>query len=95
MAISKDEVKYIANLARLSLNNSEVEHFQSQLEQILGYIDKLKKVDVSSTKPMAHVLDINNVYRPDIVKPSMDPDLIFKISPANEDGFFKVPKVIE
>ncbi len=95
MAISKEEVKYIANLARLGLTDEEVGHFQEQLESILGYIDKLKKVDVSDTVPMAHVLDLKNVYRPDEVKPSIDSDKIFKIAPDSEGKFFKVPKVIE
>lgn len=95
MAISKDEVRYIANLARLGLTEAEVGHFQTQLEVILGYIDKLKKLDVSKTGPTAHVLDIKNVYRPDEAKPSMDPQKILKISPSHEGNFIKVPKVIE
>ena len=95
MAISKDDVKYIANLARLGLSEAEVEHFQTQLEVILEYIDQLKKLDVSKTQPMAHVLEIKNIYRPDIIKPSLDPQKVLKISPAKEGNFFKVPKVIE
>lgn len=95
MAISKDEVRYIANLARLGLTEAEVEHFSTQLEVILGYIDKLKTLDISKVKSTAHVLDLKNVYRPDEVKASIDPQKIFKISPAHEEGFFKVPKVIE
>ena len=95
MAISKDEVKYIANLARLALTEAEVDHFQNQLEVILEYIGKLKKLDISGVEAMAHALDLKNVYRPDVVKPSMDPQKILKGSPAHEGGFFKVPKVIE
>ena len=95
MAISKEEVKYIANLARLKLQESELEHFQTQLEVILEYIDKLKKPDVSHTEPTAHVLDIKNVYRPDVPKPSLAPEKVLKISPSHTGHFFKVPKVIE
>ena len=95
MAISKEEVKYIANLARLGLSEAEVEHFQTQLEVILGYIDKLKKLDVSKTRATAHVLDLRNVLRADKVKPSLNPAKILEISPAKEGNFFKVPKVIE
>ncbi len=95
MSISKDDVKYIANLARLGLSETEVGHFQTQLEGILGYIDKLKKLDVTRVKPMAHASDIKNVYRVDSVKPSLDPEKILKIAPARAGNFFKVPKVIE
>ncbi len=95
MSISKDDVRYIANLARLGLTEAEIEHFQLQLEGVLGYIDKLKTVDVSKTAPMAHVLDLKNVYRPDTVRPSLDPEKALKLSPAREGRFYKVPKVIE
>ena len=95
MSISKGDVKYIANLARLGLSETEVGHFQTQLEGILGYIDKLKKLDVTEVKPMAHAADIRNVYRVDSVKPSLDPEKILKIAPARDGNFFKVPKVIE
>ncbi|HAJ56900.1 MAG TPA: Asp-tRNA(Asn)/Glu-tRNA(Gln) amidotransferase GatCAB subunit C [Candidatus Omnitrophica bacterium] len=95
MAISKDEVKYIANLARLGLTEPEVEHFREQLGDILGYVDKLKKVDVSGMSPMAHVLDIKNIYRPDNISPSIAPEKILKYAPQHEGSFFKVPKVIE
>ncbi len=95
MAISKDDVKYIANLARLGLSDAEIEHFQTQLGVILEYIDKLKKIDVSKVSPMAHVLDIKNIYRPDVVKPSIDPQKVLGLSPSKEGNFYKVPKVIE
>jgi aspartyl-tRNA(Asn)/glutamyl-tRNA(Gln) amidotransferase subunit C len=95
MAISKKEVCYIANLARLGLSEAEVDHFQEQLEGILEYIDKLKKVDVSKIEPMAHVLDLKNVYRPDVVKPSLQAQKVLKSAPQKEGQFFKVPKVIE
>jgi aspartyl-tRNA(Asn)/glutamyl-tRNA(Gln) amidotransferase subunit C len=95
MAISKDDVKYIANLARVGLTDAEVGHFQAQLEGILDYIDKLKKLDCSGVKPTAHAADIKNVYRPDMVKPSLPPEKILKDAPARAGNFFKVPKVIE
>ena len=95
MAISKDEVRYIANLARLGLSEEEISHFQAQLESVLGYIDKLKSLDVGHVKPTAHALDLCNVYRPDEVKPSIDSADVFKIAPSQEGNFYKVPKVIE
>ncbi len=95
MAISKDDVKYIANLARLGLTDAEIEHFQGQLEGILDYIGQLNKLDVSQVTPTAHVLDIKNVYRPDEIVPSLDPQKALRIAPAAQDQFYKVPKVIE
>jgi aspartyl-tRNA(Asn)/glutamyl-tRNA(Gln) amidotransferase subunit C len=95
MAITKKDVTYIAALARLGLTEDEIEHFGGQLESILGYIDKLKSLDVSEVPPTAHVLDIKNVYRPDAVMPSLPADKILKCAPATEGQFFKVPKVIE
>ena len=95
MAISKKDVEYIANLARLGLTDEEVEHFRGQLEGILEYIDQLRRVDVSEVAPTAHVLDIKNVYRPDEVKPSLDPQKALRVAPAAQGHFYKVPKVIE
>jgi aspartyl-tRNA(Asn)/glutamyl-tRNA(Gln) amidotransferase subunit C len=95
MVISKDEVKYIAHLARIGLSEAEIEHFQKQLESILEYVDKLKKLDVSSVPPTAHVLDITNVYRSDTIKFSLEPVQALKIAPAAQGNFYKVPKVIE
>lgn len=95
MAISPEEVRYIAHLARLGLTQEQVAHFQGQLESILGYIDKLRGIDVTGVAPTAHVLDLRNITRPDEVRPSLDPEKILKIAPSREKGFFKVPKVIE
>ena len=95
MRISKDEVKYIANLARLGLTDTEVESLQTQLEVILEYIDKLKKVDVSKTQALTNALYVKNVYRPDNAKASLDSNKVIAVAPAREGNFFKVPKIIE
>ncbi|MFH0940443.1 MAG: Asp-tRNA(Asn)/Glu-tRNA(Gln) amidotransferase subunit GatC [Candidatus Omnitrophota bacterium] len=95
MSISKDDVRYIANLARLGLTDSEVVSLQTQLEVILEYIDKLKKVDVSKTQALTNALYVKNVYRPDNPKVSIDFHKIIAVAPAHEGNFFKVPKIIE
>lgn len=95
MPISRKEVEYIANLARLDLSEEEIEHFQGQLEGILGYIDKLKTVDISGMAPMAHVLDIKNVFRRDTRDKSIDVEKVLERAPQREGNFFIVPKVIE
>jgi aspartyl-tRNA(Asn)/glutamyl-tRNA(Gln) amidotransferase subunit C len=95
MAITKKDVEYIANLARLGLTDQEIGHFQGQLEGILEYIDQLKKVDVSGVAATAHVLDLKNVYRQDVIQPSLDPEKALRIAPAARGNFYKVPRVIE
>ena len=95
MSISKDEVRTVAHLARIGLSDKEIEHFQGQLEGILGYIDKLKGLNVDAIAPTAHVLDLKNVQRPDTPQPSLQPEEALRIAPAREGNFYKVPKVIE
>ena len=95
MPISKDEVRAIAHLARIGLSDKEIEHFRGQLEGILGYIDKLKGLDVDAIAPTAHVLDLKNVMRPDAPRESLQSDDVLCIAPQREGNFYKVPKVIE
>ena len=93
--LSKEEVKYIAALSRISLEENEIERLSKDLGDILGYIEKLKKPDVSAVQPTTHVLPITNVYREDQVRPSLPHNEALSIAPSRQRGFFKVPQVIE
>ncbi|MFH1201371.1 MAG: Asp-tRNA(Asn)/Glu-tRNA(Gln) amidotransferase subunit GatC [Candidatus Omnitrophota bacterium] len=95
MAISKKDVKYVADLARVELTEEELNQFAKQLENIIEYIDKLKKLDISAVEATTHVLNIKNVFRDDVVKPSLNIVEFLKSIPKKEGTFFKVPKVIE
>jgi len=95
MAINKDTVKYTAALARVALSEKEIEHFTGQLDKILDYVHKLKKVDVSKLEPTSHVLEMKNVYREDKVKPSLPVEDVMNNAPAREKNLFKVGKIIE
>lgn len=95
MAISKEEVKYVADLARIELTDKELDKFSKQLEKILEYIDQLKQVDIKGVLPTSHVLNLKNVYREDKVKPSLNIEEFLKSVQNKEETFFKVPKVIE
>jgi aspartyl-tRNA(Asn)/glutamyl-tRNA(Gln) amidotransferase subunit C len=95
MSISKETVKYVANLARISLSEQEIEKFSLQLDHILGYIDQLKELDVTKIPPTAHVLPIKNVKRQDRKQPSFKASDVLNNAPQKEGNFFKVPKVIE
>ncbi len=93
--ISENDVKYVANLARIHLRDEEVDRLTKDLEKILDYIDKLNTLDVGDIQPTSHVLPLKNVYREDVVRPSLTQEESLKISVEQHEGSFKVPKVIE
>jgi len=95
MGISKDQVKYVAHLARLNLTDAELDTFVAQLDRIVEYIDQLKQLDVTNIAPMEHVLPLHNVKRKDVVAISLDSEEVLKNAPQKEGDFFKLPKVIE
>ena len=95
MKISKDDVTYVAELARLEFNPEEVEKLRGELSAVLDYADVLNKYDTSEVKPTEHILPIENVFRKDEAKPSLDLEKALSNAPDVENGAFKVPKVIE
>ena len=96
MNIEKKLVKHIALLSRLKLNEKELELYRGQLESILEYIDKLNELNTEGVPPTSHVLaTLKNVFRKDELRSSLDVKDALKNAPAKEDGFFKIPKVIE
>jgi aspartyl-tRNA(Asn)/glutamyl-tRNA(Gln) amidotransferase subunit C len=95
MKISKEEVKHIAMLSRLVLDEKEIAVYQDQLSRILEYVEKLNEIDTSHVEPVSHVIELNNVMRQDIVKPSLPRDEALKNAPDPSDKFFRVPKIIE
>ncbi|MBU1096243.1 MAG: Asp-tRNA(Asn)/Glu-tRNA(Gln) amidotransferase subunit GatC [Bacteroidetes bacterium] len=95
MAVSKKDVEYIANLARLEFSNSEIENFTDQLNQILQYVDKLNELDTDNIEPLSHPVENVNVFRDDILKPTVSRMEALKNAPEANDEFFKVPKIIK
>jgi len=93
--ISKEETEHIAKLARLGLSESDVAKYQKELSAILGYVDKLKEVDVEGVKPFTHSVDISNVLRSDvkIERTAKDSDNLKKQMPEAKDGYLKVRSV--
>lgn len=89
------DVKYVAHLARLGLTPEEEQKFGAQLGQVLGYIEKLKEVDVSQVEPTAHAVPLVNVTRPDVVRPSLSNDEALRNAPKKGGGLFVVPKIVE
>jgi aspartyl-tRNA(Asn)/glutamyl-tRNA(Gln) amidotransferase subunit C len=89
------DVKYVAHLARLSLSPEEEQRIGAQLEDVLGYIEKLKEVDVSGVEPTAHAFPLINVVRPDEVRPSLSHEEALRNAPAQANGLFIVPRIVE
>jgi aspartyl-tRNA(Asn)/glutamyl-tRNA(Gln) amidotransferase subunit C len=95
MEITKLEVEKVAKLARLELTESEQTAFATQLSQILTHVETLKRYDTTGVQPTATVLGQVNVFRPDMVCPSLSVDRAMDNAPESSDGFFVVPKIIE
>ena len=89
------DVKYVAHLARLSLSPDEEQKIGAQLSNILGYIEKLKEVDVTGVEPTAHAFPLVSVTRPDEVRPSISHEEALRNAPAQANGLFIFPKIVE
>lgn len=95
MAAVQMDIKYLANLARLELTPEEEQKFAAQLGQVLAYIEKLKELDVTQVEATAHAMPRQNVTRADVVQPSLSADEALRNAPAQADGLFIVPKIVE
>jgi aspartyl-tRNA(Asn)/glutamyl-tRNA(Gln) amidotransferase subunit C len=95
MAAAEIDIKYVAHLARLQLTPDEEKKLGAQLGNILGYIEKLNKLDVSGVEPTAHAVPMVNVTRPDKIHPSLPHDDALRNAPAQAKGLFIVPKIVE
>jgi aspartyl-tRNA(Asn)/glutamyl-tRNA(Gln) amidotransferase subunit C len=89
------DVKYVAHLARLALTPEEEKKLGDQLDHILGYIEKLKKLDVAGVEPTAHAMPMVNVTRADTARPSLPHEDAMRNAPARANGLFIVPKIVE
>ena len=94
MALTKEEVLHVAQLARLSLKPEEVDLFTRQLNDILGYMEKLQEADTTGVPPLAHVAPLANVFREDVVTTGLDRELSIENAPGREEGNFIVPRII-
>ena len=95
MKLSRDEVQHIALLARLGINEAEVERFQEQLSNILENFEILQQVDTESVPPTAQAIALQNVMREDKVEPSFPPEEILANAPRPDEGHFRVRAVLE
>ena len=89
------DIEKIAELARLNLKPDEKKKLEKDLESILAYVEKLKSLKTDQVEPTSHVLNLENVFRPDEMKPSQVREEVLEHAPQCEGKFFKVPKVVE
>ena len=94
MPVTLKDVEHIAKLARLEFTQEEKEKFALQLNEILAYMEQLNKLDTENVEPLSHVIELNNVFRRDEVKPGLTTEEALRNAPSKTDKFFKVPKVI-
>ena len=92
--ITKEEVKKVANLARLELNENEINNHAEQLEKILEYIKHLEKIDTDDVPCTTRAIEVINVFRKDDKKNSDCTEEILELGPSREDKYFKVPKIM-
>ncbi len=94
MPVTTKDVEHVAALARLSFSEEEKGKLVSHLNDILQYMEHLNRLDTSGVEPLSHVIELNNVFRQDEVRPSVPRDEALKNAPSRTEHFFKVPKVI-
>jgi len=95
MKITAAEVEHVARLSRLALDKAEIEALTGQMDELLGYVEKLNELDTEGIVPTSHAVPMENAFRTDVVKPSIGLDKALQNAPQTDDGCFVVPKVIE
>ncbi|WP_308520966.1 Asp-tRNA(Asn)/Glu-tRNA(Gln) amidotransferase subunit GatC [uncultured Veillonella sp.] len=95
MKISQEEIKNIALLSRLEVKEEHMAHVEKELSDILTYVAELNALELDGVEPMAHAVPLQNVFRKDETKPSLNHDLALSNAPEAEDGYFKVPRVVQ
>lgn len=93
--VSKQDVLHIATLARLRFDDDQAERFKNDLNNILGYIDKLNELNTDNIEPTSHALDVYTVTREDRAQSSLSNEDALMNAQEAENGSFRVPKVIE
>jgi len=92
--LSEQAVRQVAKLARLRLTDEQVRIYRRQLEEVLGHLDTLGRIDVDGIEPMAHPLALTNHLQDDVVGPSLLPATLLGMAPAVEDAWMVAPKVM-
>lgn len=94
MSITIQEVQHLAKLAKLSFSDDELAKIAKELDEIVGYVEQLKELNIEGIAPTSHVLDLANVFREDKVEPALPVEEVLRNAPATNHCYFSVPKVI-
>jgi aspartyl-tRNA(Asn)/glutamyl-tRNA(Gln) amidotransferase subunit C len=95
MSVTKDDVRKVARLSRIAVDEAHLEELAGELNGILGWIDQLNEVDIDGVEPMTAVVETKLPMREDVVTDGNIPDQVLANAPRTEDGFFVVPKSVE
>ncbi|MBE3557373.1 MAG: Asp-tRNA(Asn)/Glu-tRNA(Gln) amidotransferase subunit GatC [Firmicutes bacterium] len=95
MRISREEVDYLCELARLTLSEQEAEALTSDLDEILNFAESIQSVDTTGVAPMSHVLSLQNVWRADRLRPSLPVASVLQNAPESVEQMFAVPGLLE
>lgn len=95
MAISAEEVRHVAALAKMAVTDEELTKFTAQMDDILGMVEQLQEVNTTDVPMTYNVTDARNVMRPDEAVPGTDRAELMKNVPESEDGYIKVPAIID
>lgn len=94
MKLTARELEHVARLSRIELSTEEIEVYCADLNNILAQIAEWDNLDTGTIEPTTHVLSLNNVFREDRIEPSLDREAVFSNTTAEEDGYFKVPRIL-
>lgn len=95
MSINREQVRKVANLARLEITTDEEEQLTAQLSSILEYFEQLSELDTTDVPPTTRAIDVSNVTRADELQPYPDRDALLGEAPDQDGDFFKVPQILQ
>jgi aspartyl-tRNA(Asn)/glutamyl-tRNA(Gln) amidotransferase subunit C len=93
--ITREQVAHLARLSRLALEDAELDSLAGQLDVILGAVARVGEVAAADVPPTTHAVPVENVTRPDVVRPSLDREAVLAGAPVAEDGRFRVPRILD
>lgn len=93
--ISSEQVRHVANLARLEISEEETESFRKQLDKMITFAEQLNELDTDGVEPTSHVLGMKNVMREDVANQGLPQSEVVKNAPDHQDGYIKVPSIMD
>ena len=93
--LTSAQIEHVARLARIEISNEEVAALRDSMGHILTYIERLNEVDTEGVEPMVHAIDLSNVFREDVVAPSLSRDAALSNAPSSDGRYFLVPAILD